>query len=318
MSGTNIKFTQLHIGGESQDAGNHPEYVCENCELLVAAECHNDGDRATGAFKVAFSLDGGTPQLEDVESLDPGEHFWLYWRHQALPYGTHHVSVEFDSRDRIDEQDEFDNGHTQEFWVSGAQNAGHTIDFTGEEEVVEGDPDWAAHGWKQIDVGFLLKDYLGDPMTGYNFFVKFYGPQDEESLGTPTVGDSELDAAGLLRCPNVYLKSTGYVHLMAIPTAGGPHEGADLMEQTHRYTLADNATSLSFNVKQRGRDVTVSASNQQQASEKAQLQVGAKVSILKVVELNAGGSKEHTEGEVNTQGIQYQVTVGYPTLDFLD
>lgn len=42
--------------------------------------------------------------------------------------------------------------------------------------------------------------------------MTFYGPQDEESLGTPTLGDSDLDAAGLLRCPNVYLKPTEYVH----------------------------------------------------------------------------------------------------------
>jgi len=150
-------------------------------------------------------------------------------------------------------------------------------------------------------------------MTGYNFFVMFYGPQDEESYGTPTVGDSELDAAGLLRCPNVYLKPTGYVHLMAVPTAGGPHEGADVMEQTHRYALADNATSLTFSVKQRGRDVTVTATNQQQASEKAQIQVGAKVSILKIVELSGGGSKEYTEGETTTNGVQYQVPIGFPT-----
>jgi len=140
MSRANIKFTQLHIGGESQDAGNHPEYVCENCELLVSAECHNDGDRATGGFKVAFSLDGGTPQLEEIDALGPDERYWMYWRHQALPYGTHQLSVVFDSRDRVNEQDEFDNDHTQEFWVWGAQNAGHTIDFSGEEEVIEINP----------------------------------------------------------------------------------------------------------------------------------------------------------------------------------
>jgi hypothetical protein len=320
MGTANIKFTQLHIGSEVQDPDNHPEYVCENCSLLISAECRNDGDRATRGFKVTFKLDNGSEQYEDVPALSPGESHWTYWRHDAIPYGTHHITVDFDARDRVNESDEFDNEYTQEFWVYGGQNAGHTVDFSGEgEDVIQGDMSWATEaGWRQTDVGISFKNPFGGSMTGYQFMVEFLSHDGEKTIGTPTVGDFEPDAAGLILMPNVWLKPGGYVTVTAIPEAGGFAEDAGVMSATRDYTLGDGVTAVTFYVRQKGDDITVKAASSRQAAEKAQVSGSAKVSILKVVELGASGGKEWSETETESGEMQWRVYRTFPEMEFVE
>jgi hypothetical protein len=319
MGTPNIRFTQLHVGSEVPDPDNHPQYICENCALLVSAECRNDGDRATRGFKVGFKIDDGPEQLESVEPLSPGESTWIFWRHDALQSGTHYVTVDFDATDRVREEDEFDNAHTEELWVWGAQADGHTVDFSGEgEEIVAGDMSWATEaGWRRADVGILLKNPLGGPLTGYQFMVEFISSDGEKTVGTPTVGDFAPDAAGLMNLPDVWLKPSGYVTITALPESPGPFEDSEFMTATGQYQLAADATAVTFHVRQRGDAVTLKAGSQRQAIEKATQQVGAKVSILKIVELNGGIGHEETESETSSNEMQYQVYRAFPVIEFV-
>ena len=311
MSIANIVFSQLVLHGESQDPAAHPDWICANDPLVFSAECRNDGDRSTRSFHVTFRLDGVDQHSERVEGLSPGESQWVQYRHDAVEHGHHEIYVEFDSRERIRESDENDNNALQSFFVAGPESAGHTITFEAEEVI--GSPDWAANGWAQIDVTYIVRDPRGRPIRGFNFFSRYLGPENEESYGGEDAGDSELDAAGIMRCPNVWLKSEGSLNLMAVPTAGGPHEGGPMLEGSTSYRLAPNATTMTFDVSQGQFKVEVYANSREEASRKvaAEGHAGIEIEILSL-----GGSVTEEEGTSHSRerGMKWEVVLGTTAL----
>lgn len=309
MSIANIVFADLVLQSGVQDPANHPDYLCANDQLVFSALCRNDGDRRTRSFHVTFRLDGTEEHSARVDGLDPGESQWVQWHHDAVEYGRHELYVEFDSRERIRESDENDNSATQYFDVYGAQTQGHTVEMA--PEVVTADP--ADLGWQQIDVTFLVRDPRGHPIRGYNFFTEFYGPEQQTSYGGQTAGDSALDAAGLLQCPNVWLRPDGFVRMMGVATAGGPHEGGPMLEGLAAYRLAAGATTLVFEVRQEREEIEVTASSSEEASQKVAAEGHAGIEI-EILSLGGSGSTEH--GSTHTEGreYRYKVILGTPTL----
>lgn len=316
MTTANIQITQLHVMGESYDPSAHPNGVCAfDSAIVFSAEATNSGDRNTGAFSARFVIDGHEAHNEQVHDLSPGASQWVQWRHNPLHEGEHSIYIAFDPTDRVHESDEADNTYTYPFHVEAGHASCHTV--TMEAETVTGhvDPHGAAqHGWHQIDVSFVIKDPKGAPIRGYRFFSQFFGQEGQETEGGQHVSDSAMNAAGILTRPNVWLQNEGTVRLMGVADMDGGGTPGPVLEGVARYHLANGATSLGFDVQQGSEVVTVTASNQHEASEKvtAEGHAGIQIEILEL-----GGSVGTEHGTTHTEGrqLQYQVTLGTSALN---
>jgi hypothetical protein len=315
MSLSNINFSQLVVNGESYDPSQHPDGICAfDSAVVLSAECTNNGEHATGAFRVKFTLDGHTEHHVDIHGLAPGEAQWAQWRHDPLAEGDHQLYVMLDSADRVHESDETDNSYTHHFSVLPGVAACRSVSFEAETITGHVDPHGAAqHGWHQVDVSFVIKDPKGSPIRGYRFFSQFFGPEGEESQGGQDVGDSALNAAGILTRPNVWLKSQGTVRLMGVADMDSGREPGPMLEGVARYTVAAGATSIGFDVDQGKEVVTVTASSSQEASEKVSAEGHAGIEI-EIVSLGGSVGSEHGTSHTDGQEIQYQVTLGTPAL----
>jgi hypothetical protein len=307
MSIANVVFTDLTVAGRSDDADSHPDYLCAYDTLAFIAVCRNESVQATRSFHVTFRLSGGEEHSERVEGLSPGESQMVAWYHDALPVGTYDIYVEFDANERIQESDENDNSYTHRFSVYGGQAVGHAVELP--DETVTGDYDAEADGWRQIDVTFVIRDPKGAPIRGYGFATHFYGPEQEETTGGDGSDGSALESAGILRCPNVWLKPNGTVRLVGVADGGaGPQ-----LEGIQYYQLEAGATSLAFEVAQGHEEIEVTASSSREANEKVSAEGHAGLTF-EVVEL--GGSVGAEVGSSHTEGreMTYRVLVGTPTL----
>lgn len=307
MSLANLQLDNIWIQGESYNPSAHDGAVCENCAAIqFSVEVGNRGDRATGAFLAKFELDGAEVHNEHLHSLGHGDTQWVQWRHDPLHAGTHTLTVTADPTERVRESDEQDNAYTHQFEVLAAVADCREMTFEG--ETVTGHVDFARHGWKSIDVTFTMKNPIGAPLEGYQSFVVFYGPENEES--SPT---EETNEHGMLRCPNLWIKPTGSVYLTSVPIVGGPFEGGPTLSGNAHYTLPTGATSLFFDVQQGKEEIVRTATNQHEVSEALKLEgkVGVKFEIIEL-----GGGVTHDQGEKTTQGqqIQWKVTVGTDAL----
>jgi CARDB len=315
MSLANIHISQLHVEGETYDPNAHPSGVCAfDAAIVFSAECTNNGEHQAGAFGARFVIDGHEAHNEQVHGLAPGESHWAQWRHNALHEGEHSIFVAFDPTDHVHESDEQDNSYTYPFHVEPGHESCRTV--TMEAETVTGhvDPHGAAqHGWHQIDVSFVIKDPRGGPIRGYRFFSQFFGPEGQESQGGHDVGDSALNAAGILTRPNVWLQQQGSVRLMGVADMDSGNHPGPMLEGVAHYHLAAGATALTFNVDQGHETVTVTASSQQEASDKVTAEGHAGIQI-EIVELGGSVGTEHSHGHTEGQQVQYQVTLGTPAL----
>ena len=312
MSIANIVFTDLVITRTMHDTGQHSDNVCAYDGLVFNAACRNDGDRTTRAFHVTFRLDDGREHSQRVQELSPGEEQWVQWEHEALPEGWHHIFVEFDVKERIRESDENDNSYQHEFYVYQGEAEAHSIDMEGE-TITVGPEVQQAGGWRQIDVTFIIRDALGAPLDGYAFLTRFFSPEKEETQGGQTLGDAELTTAGVLTCPNVWLKPQGSVRLEGIAIQGGVHDGGPLLDGVQWYTLADGATTLTFDVSPGRREFEIEASSEHEASEtvKAEGNVGLELKIFKI---GGGGGKEWGDSRKEGTVVKYKVILGEPVL----
>lgn len=312
MSLANLHLHNVWVQGESYNPHAHEGSVCENCAAVqFSVEVGNGGDHDSGAFTTRFSLDGSEVHNEQVHSLGHGGTHWVQWRHNAMHAGSHTLTVLVDPAERIHESNEQDNSFSHTFDVLAAVPACREMTFAeGEADVVVGHGHPEAHGWKQIDVTFTMKDPLGAPLEGYEPFVVFYGPENEES--SPTVGGAPFQH-GMLRCPNQWLKPTGTLYLTAVPIAGGHFDGGPMLSGNAHYTLARGATTLFFDVQQGKEIITRTATSQQEVSEALKLEghVGVKFEVIDV-----GGSVGHESGQTDTHGqqMQWNITVGTTTL----
>lgn len=309
MSLANLQLDNIWIQGESYNPAAHQDAVCENCAAIqFSVEVGNNGDRATGNFAARFQLDGTEVHNEQLHSLSQGQTQWVQWRHAPLHAGSHTLTVTADPTDRVRESHEEDNAYTHAFEVLSAVPECREMTFEG--ETVHGHVNFEQHGWKEIDVNFTLKNPIGAPLEGYQFFAVFYGPENEES--SPS-GENTTNEHGILRSGNVWLKPTGTVYLTGMPIAGGPFDGGPTLSGNAHYTLAARATSIFFDVQQGKEEIVRTATNQHEVSEALKLE--GKVGIkFEIVEL--GGGATHDQGQRTTEGqqVQWKVTVGTPAL----
>src|SRR6266508_220784 len=315
MSLANINFSQLVLQGESYDPSQHEGSICAyDSAVVFSVECTNTGEHAAGHFKVLFRLDGHATHSVDIHGLRPSATEWAQWRHDALHEGDHEIYVMCDYGDRVHEFDETDNSYSYPFKVWPGVDACRSVSFEAETVTGHVDPQGAAkHGWHQVDVSFVIKDPKGSPIRGYRFFSQFFGPEGQESYGGEDVGDSQMNAAGILTRPNVWLQPEGTVRLMGVADMDAGHQPGPMLEGVARYKVAAGATSIGFDVDQGKEVVTVTATSSREASEKVTAEGHAGIQI-EILELGGSVGSEHGTSRTQGQEIQYQVTLGTPAL----
>lgn len=80
-------------------------------------EAVNVGDEGTGPFVVRFELDNHETFDQTLDNLAPGESEWLYWPHDGLAQGAHHIAVHLDAERTVHETEENKNYMVRQFEV---------------------------------------------------------------------------------------------------------------------------------------------------------------------------------------------------------
>jgi hypothetical protein len=100
---------------------------------------------------------------------------------------------------------------------------------------------------------------------------------------------------------------------MAVPTAGGPHEGGPVLEGATTYRLTPKATTMTFDATQGKQEYEVFTNSREEAGAKiaAEGHVGIEIEIL---EIGGSLSEEHSQSHSREHGIKWVVVLGTDTL----
>ncbi len=96
-----------------------PEAPTSAMSLQFGVEARNEGDGATGSFRVRFTLDNGETEFQDWPNMEPGSSHWQEWEHGPLSTGSHVLSVTLDPDGAVVTDTNRHNNHSQKaFTVS--------------------------------------------------------------------------------------------------------------------------------------------------------------------------------------------------------
>ncbi len=97
-----------------------PDSITSSDQIILGAECRNDGRAATGSFKAKYSLSTGEIQEYDWPNMNHNETHWQEWQHAPMDAGSYTFTVEFDPDGEVQEGNKSDNSLSTSFSVQAA------------------------------------------------------------------------------------------------------------------------------------------------------------------------------------------------------
>ncbi len=105
-----INVTQVYVLPESPDSA---------MSLQFGVEARNEGDGATGSFRVRFTLDNGETEFQDWPNMEPGTSHWQEWEHSPVHAGSHVLSVTLDPDGAVVPDTNTHNHHGEKTFIVG-------------------------------------------------------------------------------------------------------------------------------------------------------------------------------------------------------
>jgi hypothetical protein len=142
-------------------------------------------------------------------------------------------------------------------------------------------------GWKRANVQFVMRDFEGEPLSGYVFFVEFTSITGEKTIEKGNVG-----GGGILTLPHIWLKPEGALRLLG----AGAGSFRRALQGNASYKLSGE--NLTFQVQQRSEKGKISAKTKAEATAKLAAEGG--IGVVKVSAEVSGtvGAEKEQEWEV--------------------
>lgn len=288
MAAPTIK--QLHLQTEGDDFKHAPGQASSAEKIHVYVQLANeDSFQETGPFGLSLTAGGHFVTGMTHATMGPGttDEEWLSCG--PLPLGQQVVTVTLESEDAA----------AYEWDLPTVEESQHVEVLQAHRNALPDESEYS-RDWELVDLMITANNFLGKPLQGNRFYIRIVDTDGKTAAHDGTVDD------GVISVPQIWVpKANGHIVLYVDTTFQGEH----MRLESELVKFTPSGGSVTLKAVQEGRDIPVTASDEQSAAREAGVEgsIGVEIGVFQ-----AGGGASSKESTSHTTGRSVQWTVRLP------